>query len=245
VELFHLLFLRGLQARLDDKALVALKGGCNLRFYFSSVRYSEDIDFDVTKIAKPTLQRKVDQLLASSLLLSPLAAQGLSIIEVTSPKQTETTQRWKLGVNIAATGEIVRTKIEFARSGVIEGACFESISASFAAEHALAPFLASHYPVERAIVQKIHALSDRKRPQARDIFDLNHLFPLHAPELRLTPVERAWLDAAIENAMSISYDDFTAQVVAYLDPEHAELYEGREVFHLLQATVVDRLERLA
>jgi predicted nucleotidyltransferase component of viral defense system len=31
-------------SRAEDKTLYALKGGCNLRFFFDSVRYSEDID---------------------------------------------------------------------------------------------------------------------------------------------------------------------------------------------------------
>jgi len=44
VELFHLVFLRALVAKGEDKALFCLKGGCNLRFYFESIRYSEDID---------------------------------------------------------------------------------------------------------------------------------------------------------------------------------------------------------
>lgn len=41
VEFFHLVFLRALVSRGEDKALFALKGGCNLRFFFGSVRYSE------------------------------------------------------------------------------------------------------------------------------------------------------------------------------------------------------------
>ena len=44
IELFHLVFLRALVAKNEDRGLVSLKGGCNLRFYFASVRYSEDID---------------------------------------------------------------------------------------------------------------------------------------------------------------------------------------------------------
>jgi hypothetical protein len=190
IELFHLLFLRGLEARLEDKTLIALKGGCNLRFYFDSVRYSEDIDLDVATMAKPTLQRKVDQLLGSSLILSPLQARHLSLAEVSAPKQTETTQRWKLGVRFDETGEVVRTKIEFARRGAIEGARID------------APLL----------------LSDE---------------------------ERAWLPKAIENAMSVSYAAFVGKVVTYLDPDHADLYADEDSFHLLQTTVVDRLEALA
>jgi hypothetical protein len=41
VEFFHLVFLRALVARGEDKGLFALKGGSNLRFFFRSVRYSE------------------------------------------------------------------------------------------------------------------------------------------------------------------------------------------------------------
>ena len=46
VEQFHLLFLEQLGRKLD-KRHYALKGGCNLRFYLRSVRYSEDMDLDV------------------------------------------------------------------------------------------------------------------------------------------------------------------------------------------------------
>ena len=64
VEFFQLIFVRALTARLEDKTLVSLKGGCNLRFFFGSVRFSEDIDFDIAVIAKRTLQQKIEALLA-------------------------------------------------------------------------------------------------------------------------------------------------------------------------------------
>lgn len=38
---------------------MALKGGCNLRFLFGSVRSSEDMDLDVVVLAKETLKNKV------------------------------------------------------------------------------------------------------------------------------------------------------------------------------------------
>lgn len=62
VELFHLVFLHAFVAQ--DKERVAVKGGCNLRFFMGSVRYSEDMDLD-TAIPKTTLKNKVDRLLAS------------------------------------------------------------------------------------------------------------------------------------------------------------------------------------
>ncbi|MEO8905276.1 MAG: nucleotidyl transferase AbiEii/AbiGii toxin family protein [Polyangiaceae bacterium] len=72
IEFFHLVFLRALVAKGEEKSLIALKGGCNLRFYFGSIRYSEDMDFDVSVIAKGTLKNKVDRLLKSPIVLSPL-----------------------------------------------------------------------------------------------------------------------------------------------------------------------------
>jgi hypothetical protein len=88
VEFFHLVFLRALVGKGQDKALVALKGGCNLRFYFGSVRYSEDIDFDVAVISKETLKNKVERLLQSPLVGAPLKTQGLIVQDVSAPKQT-------------------------------------------------------------------------------------------------------------------------------------------------------------
>jgi predicted nucleotidyltransferase component of viral defense system len=52
VELFHLVFVRALFSELSDKRLVAIKGGINLRFYFQSVRFSEDLDLDVAGLAE-------------------------------------------------------------------------------------------------------------------------------------------------------------------------------------------------
>ena len=64
IEVFHLLFLRHLGTRVD-KALYVLKGGCNLRFFFKSIRYSEDMDLDVHTIAPATLAGNVHRILES------------------------------------------------------------------------------------------------------------------------------------------------------------------------------------
>jgi predicted nucleotidyltransferase component of viral defense system len=244
IELFHLVFLRGLTARLEDKTLVALKGGCNLRFFFDSVRYSEDIDFDVALIAKRTLQRKIETLLVGPTIVAPLKASRVSLVDVTAPTQTETTQRWKLGLRVD-TGQTFRTKIEFSRRGRITDAKFEAIPSQRAGAYGLPPFLAMHYPAARAVVQKIHALHDRREPQPRYVFDLNHLFPRVAAEITLSKEEKSWIPSAVENAIGISFDDYLAKVVAYLEPDHIELFGSREAWNLMQSAVVERLESLA
>lgn len=59
VELFHLAFLQVLQARLDQARYV-LKGGTNLRYFFDSVRYSEDIDLDLLLRRQPLKAGTID-----------------------------------------------------------------------------------------------------------------------------------------------------------------------------------------
>jgi predicted nucleotidyltransferase component of viral defense system len=230
-------------ARLEDKTLVALKGGANLRFFFHSMRYSEDIDFDVTVIAKNALTRKVDELLRAPLVVAPLAAKGLAIVDLSKPKQTETTQHWKAGVRIEETGAVIRTRVEFSRRDAISGAKFEAIPSSVASAHGLPPFLVMHYERPRAILQKIRALHDRREPQPRDIFDLNLLFAQEA-SLRASSEEKAMIPGAIERAMSVSFADYSAKVVPYLDPEYFELFGSRESWDLVQTVVIERLKQV-
>ena len=54
-ELVHLLILREL-AEVRDDASVTVKGGVNLRLFFGSVRYSEDMDLDGTAQASAAVR---------------------------------------------------------------------------------------------------------------------------------------------------------------------------------------------
>src|SRR5262249_9580824 len=118
VEVFHLAFLAGLGATSDKRSQV-VKDGANLRFFFGSPRYSEDIDFDVTAGFHPhQVRERVEKILAAPTLKSNLRAHGLSVARVTAPKQTETTQRWKIGIDVIGRGFPVATKLEFSHRGV-------------------------------------------------------------------------------------------------------------------------------
>jgi predicted nucleotidyltransferase component of viral defense system len=245
VELFHLVFLRALTAKGDDKARIALKGGCNLRFFFESVRYSEDIDFDVVSITKETLRNKVDRLLSGPIVVTPLRAAGLDVSEVTAPKQTDTTQRWKVGLVVRGASVPLRTKIEFSRRSAIAGAVFEATSLALTRPYGLTPVLASHYGLRTAIVQKVHALAERTEPQVRDVFDLAHLFARPAAaQLTLSAAEKAWVLPAVERAVTMSYDDYASTVVAYLEPDHAPAFASRSAWDAMQENVVRALEAL-
>jgi predicted nucleotidyltransferase component of viral defense system len=243
IEMFHLVFLRALVAKGEDKSLISLKGGCNLRFYFGSIRYSEDIDLDVAVTSKETLRNKVERLLRSPLVTAPLKTRGLEIAEISSPKQTDTTQRWKLGLRSRGLELAVRTKIEFSRRDAMVGAAFEAVDPDVLRPHGLTPFLATHYTTHATVLQKVLALAGRTEPQARDVFDLNLLLARpEAHELELTDAEKRRLANAIDHAMGISFDEYASKVVAYLEPSQAELYGDHSSWEAMQEAVVSRLE---
>jgi len=245
VEVFHLVFLRALVAKGEDKARIALKGGCNLRFCFGSARYSEDMDFDVAGIPKGTLRNKIDRLLASPLVTTPLRSKGVELIEHSAPKQTETTQRWKIGLRVAGTSAPVRTKVEFSRRFSIVGARHEALDAEVLRSYGLTPFAATHYTASVASAQKIRALAGCTEPQARDVFDLTLLLSRSdAATLELDAATKRDVPEAIERALSISFDDYRSQVVAYLHPAQADLFASRAVWNATQAAVIERLEAL-
>src|SRR5688572_16425083 len=144
VEAFHLELLR-LLASGSQKAHYAVKGGCNLRFFFGSVRYSEDLDLDIHVTAKTTLEKQVDAVLDSQALERLLRAHGIAIEGWSKPKQTETTQRWKIGLRSAGRALGIHTKVEFSRRGAADLAVLEPVDRTLLAEHRVAPFNARHY----------------------------------------------------------------------------------------------------
>lgn len=243
IELFHLLFVAQLGRRVD-KALFAIKGGCNLRFYLRSIRYSEDIDFDVRTMAVATLRNNVDSIFKTPAFAHVLKAKGLEIEHVTAAKQTDTTQRWKIGLRVNG-GAPLPTKIEFSRrQGLDDGHMLEPVDAALARDYALPPVLAQHYSAETAFRQKIIALSRRAETQARDVFDLKLLLDAGAGNATLPAEAAAEIPAAINNAMTVGYDEFSGQVRAYLVGEYQDYYGSRETWNALQDEVVRALEGL-
>jgi predicted nucleotidyltransferase component of viral defense system len=241
-EIFHLQFLRVFGARVD-KTLYALKGGGNLRFFHRSIRYSEDIDLDLRNVSVTTLRNHVDRVLAAPAFLQGLRAQQIELVKATAPKQTDTTQRWKLQLHVGESIE-AHTKIDFSRRGLDEGAAYEPVHAEFINRYRIFPVLVQHYTAEAGFKQKINALASRKSTQARDVFDLKLLLDGGAGSKPLPEALRQLLPQAIECAITVGYDAFVSQVLAYLEPEHQDHYRDRAVWETLQAQVVEALETL-
>jgi Nucleotidyl transferase AbiEii toxin, Type IV TA system len=242
VELFHLHLVRLLCSG-PDRDRFAIKGGCNLRFFFESIRYSGDIDIDVVRTPVHALKEKVGRILEGPALALPLKSRGISLREVSAPKQTETTQRWKVGLAAEGRSLPLHTKIEFSRRMTTEEAKVEPVAASVLADYQLMPLLAPHYALSAAIRQKIGALVGRSTVQARDVFDLAVLLSKAGGKLDALRPVRAKVPKAIERAMDVSYGDFKSQVVSYLKPEHVDEYGSRETWEAMQAQVVEQLEK--
>jgi predicted nucleotidyltransferase component of viral defense system len=244
IEIFHLLFLRSFSARVD-KALFALKGGCNLRFYHRSIRYSEDMDVDIRTMAQGTLRSNVETVLGAQPFRQALRAERLEVADFSAPKQTPTTQRWKVRLRQLAPQATFPTKIEFSRRTLDEGVTLAAVEPELIRRYRLYPVLVQHYGAATAFAQKISALAMRTETQARDIFDLKLLADAGAAAAALHETQLEQLPRAIDNAMSIGFDDFVGQVVAFLEPEHQADFSARSAWETIQEQVIDTLRRLA
>lgn len=241
IEYFHLTFCRHLLTA-QDKSLIVLKGGCNMRFFLGSDRYSEDIDFDIQTIAKETLKRRVEKVLASQNFRTSLAIRKIAITSSSAPKQTDTVQRWKM--SLRSSNLDIPTKVEFSRRGIeASGTSFDTIASHLLAAYQLTPTFMTHYLAPAAIHQKIEALAGRTETQARDIYDLDLLNTRH-PSARIN-INAELFAKAIECAMSVSYEQFMGQVVEFLSPEAQEYYRSKKRWDDLQARVVSTLESLS
>lgn len=242
IEVFHLLFIRQL-GDLVNKEHYALKGGCNLRFYLKSIRYSEDIDFDVKTIAKDTLKSNVRKILKSPSFGKTLESKGITITDVSETKQTDTTQRWKVTIKTSTSEIPIHSKIEFSRRNLDQGTAFESVDTSLVHGYGLYPIYSTHYDKDTAFRQKVNALIHRTETQARDIFDLDLLLSAGANPSTPPGADNAALQTAQDNALSVSYADFTGQVLAYLLPEVRTNYD-ENIWNRTVEKVVDHLEKL-
>src|SRR3970040_1007829 len=92
-EIFHFCFLERL-LKIADANLFVLKGGVNLRFFFRSPRYSEDMDLDVLTGNVATLKKNGYKVLEDAGFRRALRVYGIADIEFNDPhhdKHTATT----------------------------------------------------------------------------------------------------------------------------------------------------------
>ena len=228
-----------LAGQLEDRSLVALKGGGNLRFFFGSPRFSEDLDFDVRHIAVGTLRKKVEGILESPTLVRLLVPHGLRMETWSVPKQTDTVQRWKASIGERATAT-ESTTLEFSRRPGRGTVLAEAVPAAVFERHRLSgPVVAGHYGANDAARQKLEALLGRSAPQARDVFDLSLLLDRGATLPRLPADVRA---KASDRALGFSFDEFEGQVLEFLESDERAAYDSPKAFETIQERVAAAIE---
>ena len=238
IEYFHLIYIQLLSRTLDSTNF-ALKGGCNLRFFMGSIRYSEDMDLDVQVMAVSTLKKNVEKLFRDPILISQLNAKGWEIARFSNPKNTELTQRWKLILRNKKTLVEVNTKIEFSRrNGVDQGLEVTPPGEAVLNQYGLAKFPIPHYDKNRAFAQKMGALIGRREPQERDVFDLDVLLNMGAHLPAGESIKDLEVDRASNIIMEMDFDRYMSKVIAYLTEEHRMYYGTAEVWNTIQERVL-------
>jgi predicted nucleotidyltransferase component of viral defense system len=242
-EIFHLEFLRRLTRKIPPPSF-ALKGGANLRFFFGSIRYSEDIDLDVKVVGVAALKDTVMEILEASAFqdgLRPYGIERLRVPDMMKAKQTETTQRFKVHL-LTAAGEDLFSKVEFSRRGFRGRAEIGFVSETLLRGYKMPPLLIPHYDLDSAVAQKIEALATRSEIQARDIFDLHLLSAGYTGETRMGRVVRGILGKASERMFEVDFPMFRDTVLAYLDPEDRASYDSAELWDEIKLNVARFIE---
>lgn len=247
IEVFHLEFLRWFGRKADPKHY-ALKGGVNMRFFFGSIRYSEDMDLDLSDIRVDVLQDIVLKILLTQTFidnLRPYGIQRVSIPDMAKAKQTETTQRFKIHL-ITFAREDLFTKIEFSRRSMKDGIVVNSVLDSILRTYKLIPLIVPHYDALSTTIQKIIALASRPVVQARDIFDLYILSPQYTSSeiIESKNLKKDKIEKAYENLFSVTFEQFRDRIVSFLPSDEQVIYGTTLFWDEIKLKVASLIEGL-
>lgn len=246
-EVFHYCFLQAL-LKISPADIYALKGGVNLRFFFNSPRYSEDMDLDVLAGSPATLKKNGYKVISDAAFARSLRTYGIEDIKINDPekaKHTETTQRFRVRL-VTGGGEELPTKVEFSRRNTpSEGESrVDLVNPEIARRYNRLAYRCRHYAGHAAVAQKVNALAGRAVTQARDAFDLMILhaggFTRDVPLQELvSPQKRA---QAAEKLLALSFAEYEGQVLEYLEDEARKEYGSPRDWASIQETVQELLQ---
>lgn len=252
-EIFHLEFLRWLGKKIKAENY-ALKGGVNLRFFFNSFRYSEDMDLDILGIKVDVLKDTVMKILGTLSFQDAINPFGIKKIvppDISKAKQTETTQRFKIHL-LTSNGEDLFTQVEFSRRGFRGKVVVQSVPDVILRAYKMPPLLVAHYEIQSTTAQKIGALAARKVIQARDIFDLYILSSQYnyiefrgtekLQDIKIPAIDK--LKKAHDNIFEISFEQFRDTVLSYLAPEDQSVYGKADRWDEIKLKVANFIDEL-
>jgi predicted nucleotidyltransferase component of viral defense system len=252
-EIVHLLILRELTA-IRRASAITVKGGVNLRLFFGSFRYSEDMDLDGSAQAREALRDNLKGMFENSDLTRRLQALGVRELDPGEGpnKDTETTFRYKFGI-VVAGGIRYPTKVEvsFRDRHPADEAMLETPQSEILRTYGMDVFAVRHYVREAAVRQKLVALGGRREAQARDVFDVHVLVPDPAPDTLVQFLAKelgaSRLEEAHARALAMTYAEYEGQVIEFLSAEARPRYgtEGAwDEMRLRAAGLIESVLRL-
>lgn len=256
-EVVHLLILQALTG-IRRSSGITVKGGVNLRLFFGSARYSEDMDLDGAAQARDAIRAAIRGMFEVGTFSQRLRSLGIRELDPGEGpnKDTETTFRYKFGV-VVPGGVRYSTKVEvsFRERHEADRTAIDAPSAEILGAYGMGGLAVRHYVREAAVRQKLDALGGRREPQARDVFDLHLLAPDPAPDalVRFLAEEVApgRVKEARARALDITYAEYEGQVFEFLGEEARRQYgtelawdDMRLAVGTLIESVLKRQERL-
>lgn len=231
---------------------VTVKGGVNLRMFFNSVRYSEDIDLDGDPDASKAIRGCIKGIFSDRVLLRRLQRMGIRGLDPGegANKDTTTTFRYKFGVVLP--GDVRHpTKVEVSFRDTYAGdrAVTDMLDEGVVTRYGLDPVPVRHYVRDAAIRQKIDALGGRREAQARDVFDL-HVLGAENADPPLIGFLRGGLSTirlndALKRSLDITFAEYEGQVLEFLDDDARARYGSESAWDEIRLEVARLIEEVA
>ena len=235
-EAVHLLILQEL-ANVHGGDAVVLKGGMNLRLFFGSVRYSEDMDLDGDPESLDAIRSCIKGVFRDGAFIRKLQGIGIRGLDPGEGpnKDTETTFRYKFGV--ITKGDVrypTKVEVSFRDRYAGDRSVVGVPGGRFFQDYGIEPGPVRSYARDAAVRQKIDALAGRREAQARDVFDLSVLVSGVLDKALLTflasGLSRERLDEARERACAITFDEYKGTVLEFLDDDARARYGTGDVW---------------
>lgn len=222
-EAVHLLILQEF-AKVHGGDAVVLKGGVNLRLFFGSIRYSEDMDLDGDPECADAIRSCIKGVFRDSGFIRKLRGIGIRRLDPGEGpnKDTETTFRSKFGV--VTLGDIrypTKVEVSFRDRYAGDQSVVGVPDRRFFVDYGIEPGPVRSYRRDAAVRQKIDALGGRREAQARDVFDLS-LLVSGAPDEALLRflaggLSQERLEEALKRAFTMTFDEYEGTVLEFLD----------------------------
>jgi hypothetical protein len=247
-EIVHLGILQRLM-RIRRGDAVTVKGGVNLRLFFGSPRYSEDMDLDGTAQASDAIRDALKGLVEGAEFARGLRPFGIRELDPGEGpnKDTDTTFRYKFGIVVpGAIRYPTKVEVSFRGRHRADRTALESPAREILHPYGVDPFEIRHYVREAAVRQKLGALAGRREAQARDVFDLYTLVPRPAADDLIqylaAQLSTSTLHEGRARALAITYEEYVGQVMEFLGEEAPATHDGETTWDDMRLHAVGLIE---